>query len=297
MINSPGIRSPQAVTGRDQWAVKGEGYLRSTDNSLGYVEFQYRDVPDHQRAVLDVRVRQALLYGIDRQGLVDTVSQGLGGVANAFMTPTDALFDQLDAVVPKYPYDPARALALLAEAGWQRAGDGGLLVDPSGRTLDLRLDGSSQQGSTMTIVADNWKSLGINPSIFIVPQPRERDQEFRSQFPGAGFNSRTISPDNFIFTSDNLPTPANAFVGSNRGSFVDPEVDRLHIVTLTSLSEQERDQATIDMNRRLFEVAGIGPLIYNVDVILAKSTVQGPVGAAIGQEGLTWNVQDWTLAG
>jgi peptide/nickel transport system substrate-binding protein len=61
-------------------------------------------------------VRQALLYALDRQGLVDRVLDGQATVAHSPVLPGSWAYDP---DVPIYEYDPAKAVALLEEAGWQ----------------------------------------------------------------------------------------------------------------------------------------------------------------------------------
>jgi peptide/nickel transport system substrate-binding protein len=70
---------------------------------------------NHDRSTLKDRlVRQAICYAIDRQGLVDTVWGGQGTVIGSMTVPTDPYYEDLAGA---YPYDPAKAKQLLAEAG------------------------------------------------------------------------------------------------------------------------------------------------------------------------------------
>ena len=70
----------------------------------------------------DKRVRQAMMHAIDRQTLVDDIFSGAATLATANLSP--ALERFYNPEVPTYAFDPARAEALLDEAGWTRAGDG-----------------------------------------------------------------------------------------------------------------------------------------------------------------------------
>lgn len=64
----------------------------------------------------DVRVRQALNHAIDKQAIVDNL---MGGAARVIATPCHPLQTGCDeSAAVKYPYDPAKAKALLAEAGY-----------------------------------------------------------------------------------------------------------------------------------------------------------------------------------
>lgn len=63
----------------------------------------------------DAKVRQALVYAIDRQQLVDQLLKGHGEVVDGFLSSASPFFDE--SVTP-IPYDPEKAKALLEEAGW-----------------------------------------------------------------------------------------------------------------------------------------------------------------------------------
>ena len=76
----------------------------------------------HRPALQDKRVRRALIYGLDRQKLIDVVYQGYGKVAIEPIAPISRTFNA-EGVNP-YPYDPARAKKLLDEAGWKAGADG-----------------------------------------------------------------------------------------------------------------------------------------------------------------------------
>ncbi|MFN2821903.1 ABC transporter substrate-binding protein, partial [Escherichia coli] len=76
----------------------------------------------HRPALQDKRVRQALIYGLDRQKLIDVVYQGYGKVAIEPIAPISWAFNA-EGVNP-YPYDPAQAKKLLDEAGWKAGADG-----------------------------------------------------------------------------------------------------------------------------------------------------------------------------
>lgn len=70
----------------------------------------------------DVKVRQALAYAMDKQGIVDNLLKGAASVATGPINPLLAEYYNPD--VEKYPYDPAKANALLDDAGWKKGADG-----------------------------------------------------------------------------------------------------------------------------------------------------------------------------
>ena len=52
----------------------------------------------------------------------------------------------------------------------------------------------------------------------------------------------------------------------------------------------------IALHKRMSELVGIAPLFYGVGVILARSSVQGPVGEVAEKSGMAWNVFEWEIS-
>jgi len=89
----------------------------------------------------DVRVRQALNYAVDKESIVKNIYQGLGMVIPAMVGPLNTGY----APVKGYPYDPAMAKKLLAEAGYPN-GFKTTMWTPKGRYLkDYELAQAVQQ--------------------------------------------------------------------------------------------------------------------------------------------------------
>jgi peptide/nickel transport system substrate-binding protein len=79
----------------------------------------------------DRRVRQAINYGVDKEGIIKSILEGNGGAVGGPLTPV--MFGFAPDVKP-YPYDPERAKRLLAEAGFAQ-GISLTLNSPNGRYL------------------------------------------------------------------------------------------------------------------------------------------------------------------
>ncbi|MGP6190765.1 MAG: peptide ABC transporter substrate-binding protein [Vulcanimicrobiaceae bacterium] len=82
----------------------------------------------------DVRVRQALSYAIDRRRLVNVLTFGSATVADQDLPP---FMWAHAAQVTRYPYDLAKARALMAEAGWLPGPDG--ILTKNGHRLALTI--------------------------------------------------------------------------------------------------------------------------------------------------------------
>lgn len=102
--------------------------------------------------VPDARVRQAMLCAIDRNRILDQLMKGHGEVVDGFLSSASPYFD---ASITPTPYDPARAKALLSEAGWD-----------SSRTLKFYVNsGDSTFVNAASVIVAQWAEVGIKAEI------------------------------------------------------------------------------------------------------------------------------------
>lgn len=100
----------------------------------------------------DARVRQALVYAIDRQQLVDQLLKGHGEVVDGFVSSASPFFDEK---ITPISYDPEKAKALLAEAGW----DGS-------QTLRFYVNsGDSTFVNGAQVLVAQWAAVGIKVEV------------------------------------------------------------------------------------------------------------------------------------
>ena len=83
----------------------------------------------------DVRVRRALLYAVDRETILNELLMGVGGVPQGILDPS---MPWANTDVDPYAYDPAKAMALLDEAGI-KDNDGNGWREYNGKDLELVL--------------------------------------------------------------------------------------------------------------------------------------------------------------
>jgi peptide/nickel transport system substrate-binding protein len=116
----------------------------------------------------DARVRLAMNHAINKEGIITKI---FNGYARENASPV-SMVSYGYAAQPPYTYDPKKAKALLAEAGWQD-GDGDGFLDKNGDTLSLDLvfpaKHYGQAFDEMTpAVAEMLKEVGIQVTITLV---------------------------------------------------------------------------------------------------------------------------------
>jgi peptide/nickel transport system substrate-binding protein len=128
--------------------------------SFSYYEFNLD--PDVTTKWQDPRVRQALLYALDRESIVNDILLGYAEVAQGTQ-PVVSYAYAPDQITTTYSYDPEKAKALLAEAGWTDS-DGDGIVDKDGEALSFEFLYNAGQPTTDQIVAymqDAWRAIGV----------------------------------------------------------------------------------------------------------------------------------------
>jgi len=124
----------------------------------GYSEGWFINLGDKANpALLDVRVRQALAYAIDREKIAKDLLLGK-------TKPGASLWDNMPYVDPSlkpYPYDPAKAKKLLDEAGWVVGSDG--VREKDGVKLDLRYGTTTRdvRQSAQAIIQQMLADVGV----------------------------------------------------------------------------------------------------------------------------------------
>lgn len=126
--------------------------------------------------VADKRVRQAIVYAINRQGFVDGLLFGKGTVIEAPFPEASWAYDA--NATNHYEFSADKAKALLDEAGYKDTNGDGFREDPKGKEWSLNLDypsGNKVREKTAPIIAENLKDVGIKVN---VRNPRDASAHF-----------------------------------------------------------------------------------------------------------------------
>jgi peptide/nickel transport system substrate-binding protein len=284
-------RSIQAETAQflgEQWKSSGGGQVFSGLQGARDMWFQRRDVPGHQKAILDVRVRQAFMHAVDREAVGRAETAGLSGAADTPYPPTDVLWPRVDHAITKYPFDTRRAEMLLNQAGWVRAADG-LFRDPSGEALDVEVTASSDHPREPVIISDFLKRAGINAKPIPLTEEQEGDAEFRASFPGVSVSSGSPGMYTRVWGA-NVATAANGWRGVNRMGYANPQLDALIDRLNSTFDERIRDDLNVEMEGLISADVALGHLYYTVRPAVAVTSLKGITGLGASY---SWNVWTW----
>ncbi len=193
----------------------------------------------------DNRVRQAMLYGWDREAVVHGLLRGDAIVATG-LVPV-ALRRWYDPNVRRYDYDPGRARALLDQAGWLPGRDG--IRQKDGRRLSFELLVAGADAATQDLAAEfqsDMRSIGIAVTV------RSLDfATFIAQTEGLHYDlalggwGGVPDPDQFTLLESKQVPP----VGNNLMSYSNPIVDRDVTLGLRTLDYQKRRAIYDSMQR------------------------------------------------
>lgn len=154
--------------------------------NIGYIAFNVEKKPFDQKLV-----RQALNMAVDKEAILKAVYQGQGQVAKNPIPPI--LWSYNDAV-KDYPYDPAKAKAMLAQAGYPNGFEIDLWYLPVTRPYN-------PDGKRMAeLVQADWAKIGVKANLLTYEwaEYRKRSKTGEQQAMMFGWSGDNGDPDNFF---------------------------------------------------------------------------------------------------
>ena len=246
-----------------------------------------------ERPILsDVRVRRAIAYAIDKRQLVNKTTYGTGTVATEDIP---AFMWAYDPTVPVNRYDPAKARALLHEAGWERGSDGILTKGGQRLALTMSLRQGAVGDNTMAVQVQAWlHAIGMDVTLKDYPgavlfalgpsgvlQPGKYDVNI------SGFES-SADPDNSAqFTCGNRPPN-----GFNWTRYCSPVMDRLQAGALTTYDQAARKRAYAKIETLLATDVPQIFFYYQPEISAVTPRLENFAPSIVTP---TWNVQQWEL--
>jgi len=251
-------------------------------NAYTYLGFNLKDP-----RFADRRVRQAIAHAIDKRELIDGVLLGLGREATGPYKPGTWAHNPS---VRTYPYDMAKARALLAAAGWTETNADGVLVR-NGQPFTFELltnQGNDERKKVAEIVQASLKELGIQVDIRVIEwasllKEYIKKRRFEAIILGWGIG---LDPDQYEIWHSSKTGPDEL----NHISYANPEVDALLEQGRTSCRQEERKKSYARFQEVLAEDQPYVFLYFRDALPVVSSRVRGIVPAP---SGIRYNFNEW----
>ena len=195
----------------------------------------------------DVRVRQALNYATNKQALIQVVSYGTGTPQQSYMPMSTPLSY---GPSPLYPYDLAKAKALMKEAGYESGFELSCMV----------LAGSADDAAKLATLQQFWAQIGV----------RLKGETLDSATRLARYNAGDFQMRTALWTNDindpNEITSIFAYYPSrqnNRSGWDDKRIDELFEQSQEELDPAKRAAEYKEIQERY---AAAAPIIFAMEV-------------------------------
>ena len=232
LIENPSAQDLPALKahGGLAWTVTPSNRLIFLQPDIGRDKTPLVQTADGRNPLQDPRVRQALSLAIDRQAITTRLMEGLATPADQFVPPP--LFGFLPNP-PKLGYDPARARALLAEAGY-----------PNGFALTLSATNNRyiDDSQVAQAIGQYLTRIGIKTTVDAMTQtvffPRRTKREFSLSMGGWGYGTGEAS--NLLRYFVVGPLPARGLGRSNYGGYHSAAFDAVFTKAIDEMNDERR---------------------------------------------------------
>jgi peptide/nickel transport system substrate-binding protein len=253
------------------------------------IEPQYRPEfarPTHGMAVRDVR--EAMLHAVDRQAMIEAITYGKSPIADHWISPISKWRSAVEGAAPHYDYDLPGAQQMLADAGWTMGADG-VLVDSTGERFETDLWNRFQFQRDQAVLADFWKTVGIQMNVKQLPVVRDRELE--AKIAGGQIHDQTVNDYGVgRLRSADISSPANRYNGRNLAGYSNPRFDAVLATLHATIDQNEAAKVHRELVREAFTDLAIMPFYFQVTPLLMRDGITGPVA---GGAEIYWNFFEW----
>jgi peptide/nickel transport system substrate-binding protein len=277
MISVVGLQFDQALS-FDKKA-KAEN-LEFNVNFKPSLVYEHIDLNLSNPLLSDKRVRQALVYAIDRNELTQALFEGRQAPALHNLAPMDPWYTADPTKIVIYNHSARKARALLEDAGWKVGKDNYRYKD--GKKLSIQLmttSGNKTRELVQSYLQDMWKKVGVEVYIKNEP-PRVYFGETvrKGTYSGMALFAWISAPENSPrpqVHSENIPSSKNGFSGQNSGKWKNAEVDRLTDQLEGEFDSTKRLAIVHEILKHYTEEVPTIPLFYRSDISVTPKNLVG----------------------
>jgi peptide/nickel transport system substrate-binding protein len=259
-----------------------------------FVEFIYFNCGKPQ--FQDKRVRKALYMAIDKKGWIDAVYYGVPIPSLSYLPPNHWAYNN-KLVDPGF--DPAKAAALLDEAGWKVGADGVRAKDGVRLAFTMSTTaGNKAREQAQQLVQQNLKKVNVEMTIKNMPASVVwGDYTVKSEFDTlmVGWDALLYPDPDYGDRIISKSIPAKGGSGSNYVQYENPEIDDLCAKGVSTLKQDDRKVIYDKIQEILLEDMPFAPIFAYQTIVGIKDRVGGYVLNPYTPIN-TWNPADWTAS-
>ncbi|MEJ7812966.1 MAG: peptide ABC transporter substrate-binding protein [Gemmatimonadaceae bacterium] len=272
---------------REASAARGITIHRTPGNAYEHVTLNARHFPPFA----DVRVRRALTHAVDRELIARTLLDGLAPVTHGPIQPMSWAYTDS---IRRYPFDPARARALLDSAGW-RDTDGDSVRDRAGAPLAFTLitqAGFAVRENVAQAIQRQLADVGARMRVQLLDGTTISARWFAGDFDAMlHWWQMPADPELTLFFAADRTPPA----GRNINYLRDDSLTAVLYASDRTIDPTRRGVLLRDAQRRIAELAPEIPL-YNVTRLDAIPATLRHFRGNPTNTGIFWNVHEWEIA-
>jgi len=230
----------------------------------------------------DKRVRQAMWHAIDRQGIVDSI---LGGQAKVVNSPIFGPAWMGEPQFNKYPFDPAKAKALLKEAGW----NANQRVELMGKS-----SGTKEQMAYTPVIQKQFRDVGIACEVVLADNAgvQERfvskpDYDLRDNG-GGMYGAEPANGAIYFHGKEHMPA------GLNYSRYANPKLDELIDSGLATSDQSKRKEIYTEVVRLINDEAPTIFLWVPNSICGYNKRLQGFKPTSY-LDNYLWNAEEWSV--
>ncbi len=259
--------------------------------------YEHIDLNLDNPVLKDRRIRQALLYAVDRRALTQQLFGGRQPVANSNVNPLDWIYSD---DIPKYGYDPKLAGKLLDEAGW-RSRKRGIRHNNLGKPLRLELmttAGNRSRELVEQVLQSQWKAAGIDVRIRNEPARVFFGRTVTERkYTGLAMYAWISAPESVPRTtlhSDHIPTIENNFAGQNYTGFKNVEMDEILETIEIELNAEKRRKLWHRLQTIYASELPVLPLYFRANSFILPGWLKGVMPTGHQHPTTLW-AEYWTV--
>ncbi|MFN8790740.1 MAG: peptide ABC transporter substrate-binding protein [Bdellovibrionales bacterium] len=263
------------------------------------ITYEHIDLNMDNPILKDVRVRQALVFAINRDEMVKALFEGKQQVAEHFVSPKDPWYSNDPKLVKLYRYSRREAQKLLDEAGWKPGPDGIRVKNGKRLTLTfMTTAGNKTRELVQVYLQEQWKQVGVEVNIKNEParvyfSETTKKRKFDSMAMYAWVSSPENNPKSNVATK-NIPTDKNGWSGQNYPGWSNKDVDAACEAIDIEFNAAKRRELALKITKRYTEEVPVIPLFYRSDVSVVPPALKNytPTGHQFAE---TNEIETWTF--